>query len=62
MSDKVTLKGILRYVPAGQVYPVDVPAGTEVEGRAAELALALGIAEPVKDRKSKAAAAAPENK
>lgn len=67
---KVKLTAPLRYVPAGQVYPVDIPAGTEVEGRAAELAVATGIAEPSTSatapapagRKAKAAAAAPENK
>ncbi len=70
MTDTVKLTAPLRYVPAGQVHPVEIPAGTEVEGRAAELAKATGIAEPIPEvptgtaagRRAKAAAAAPETK
>lgn len=68
---KVKLTSPLRYVPAGHVYPVEIPAGTEVEGRAAEIAKATGIGEEVPApapagsapaRKSKASVSAPETK
>lgn len=51
-------------VAPGEIYPKTIPAGTEVEGRLAEIAEHIGALEvEVKPaRKTKAIKAAPENK
>lgn len=52
-------------VKPGEVYPSDIPAGEEVEGRLAEIAAQLGCLEVEKPKaapKKKALKGAPENK